>query len=186
LVKAREAKQRLAEIEAQQQPRLTDAVETVPVDRLRAGDRVELARLGKTGTLLESPQGKKRVRVRVGDVEMSVALSSLIGLAGPHEPERAAAAPRRLPTNTSLAEAEAATVLDLRGRMADEALDATVAALDRAALAGAPLLRIIHGHGTGRLKAVIRDYLKDSPYVGAFRAGERVEGGDGVTVVELK
>ncbi|MGH7410146.1 MAG: Smr/MutS family protein, partial [Candidatus Methylomirabilis sp.] len=49
-----------------------------------------------------------------------------------------------------------------------------------------PLLRIIHGHGTGRLKAALRDYLKDSPYVGAFRAGERPEGGDGVTIVELK
>jgi DNA mismatch repair protein MutS2 len=187
LVKAREAKQRLAEVEAQEQPRLTDAAATVPVDRLRAGNRVELARLGKTGTLLESPQGKKRVRVRVGDVEMSVAVSGLIGLAGPHEPEpTVAAAPRRLPSGASLAETEAATVLDLRGRMADEALDATVAALDRAALAGAPLLRIIHGHGTGRLKAVIRDYLKSSPYVAAFRAGERAEGGDGVTVVELK
>lgn len=187
LVKAREAKQRLAEIEAQEQPRLTDAAATVPVDRLQTGGRVELARLGKTGTLLESPQGKKRVRVRVGDVEMSVAVSSLIGLAGPHEPERAsAAAPRRLPPGASFAETEAATVLDLRGRMADEALDATVTALDRAALAGAPLLRIIHGHGTGRLKAVVRDYLKSSPYVAAFRAGERAEGGDGVTVVELK
>ncbi len=187
LIKAREAKQKLAEIEAQEQPRLTDAAATVPVDRLQAGDRVELVRLGKTGTLLEAPQGKKRVRIRIGDVEMSVAVSSLIGLAGPGEPERSAPdAPRRLMPQTTLAEAEAATVLDLRGRMADEALDATVAALDRAALAGAPLLRIIHGHGTGRLKAVIRDYLKSSPYVSAFRAGERAEGGDGVTVVELK
>ena len=187
LIKAREAKQKLAEIEAQEQPRLTDAVETVPVDRLRIGDRIELTRLGKTGTLLEAPQGKKRVRVRVGDMEMSVAVSSVIGLAGPHEPERSATTvPRRLTPHASLAEAEAATVLDLRGRMADEALDATVAALDKAALAGAPLLRIIHGHGTGRLKTVIREYLKDSPYVAGFRAGERAEGGDGVTVVELK
>ena len=187
LIKAREAKQKLADIEAQEQPRLTDAAATVPMDGLRIGDRVELARLGKTGTLLEAPQGKKRVKVRVGDVEMSVSVSSLIGLAGPHEPERSlVATPRRLPSHVSLVESEAATVLDLRGRMADEALDATVAALDRAALAGAPLLRIIHGHGTGRLKAVIRDYLKSSPYVAAFRAGERAEGGDGVTVVELK
>jgi DNA mismatch repair protein MutS2 len=187
LIKVREAKQKLADIEAQEQPRLADAAATVPVDRLRIGDRVELARLGKTGTLLESPQGKRRVRVRVGDVEMSAAVSGLIGLAGPHEPERvAAAAPRRLPSGASLEESEAATVLDLRGRMADEALDAAVAALDRATLAGAPLLRIIHGHGTGRLKAVIRDYLKGSPYVASFRAGERAEGGDGVTVVELK
>ena len=98
----------------------------------------------------------------------------------------ARAAQRRLPPSVPLAEAEAATVLDLRGRMADEALDATVAALDRAALTGAPLLRIIHGHGTGRLKAVVRDYLKGSPYVAAFRAGERAEGGDGVTVVQLR
>jgi len=187
LVKAREAKERLAEVEVREQPRLVEATETVPLDRLKAGDRVELARLGKTGTLLEAPQGKKRVRVRVGDVEMSVAVSSLIGSAGPHEPERSAVpAPRRLPSGPSLAEAEAATALDLRGRMADEALDATVAALDRAALAGTPLLRIIHGHGSGRLKTVVRDYLKSSPYVAAFRAGERAEGGDGVTVVELK
>ncbi len=186
-VKAREAKQKLGEIETQEQPRMTDAAGTVPVDRLRAGDCVELARLGKTGTLLEAPQGRKRVRVRVGDVEMLVALSGLIGLAGPHEPERSAAvSPRRIPPRASLAETEAATVLDLRGKMADEALDATVAALDKAALAGAPLLRIIHGHGTGRLKAVIRDYLKSSPYVSAFRAGERAEGGDGVTVVQMR
>jgi DNA mismatch repair protein MutS2 len=187
LFKAREAKEKLAEVEVREQPRLTDAVDSVPLDRLKAGDRVELARLGKTGVLLEAPQGKKRVRVRVGDVEMSVAVSSLIGLAGPQEPERSAiSAPRRLPPSVPLADAEAATVVDLRGRMADEALDATVAALDKAALAGAPLLRIIHGHGTGRLKAVIRDYLKGSPYVAGFRAGERAEGGDGVTVVELK
>jgi DNA mismatch repair protein MutS2 len=187
LVKAREAKEKLGEIETREQPRLADAAATVPVERLQAGDHVELARLGKTGTLLEAPQGKKRVRVRVGDVEMSVAVSSLIGLAGPRKPEPSAAvAPRRLPTAPALAESEAATALDLRGRMADDALEATVAALDRAALAGAPLLRIIHGHGTGRLKAVIRDYLKTSPYVAAFRPGERAEGGDGVTVVQLR
>ncbi|OGW67366.1 MAG: hypothetical protein A3A88_03750, partial [Nitrospirae bacterium RIFCSPLOWO2_01_FULL_62_17] len=187
LVKAREAKEKLVEVEVRQQPRLSDSAGTIPVDRLRIGDRIEVTRLGKTGTLLEAPQGKKRVRIRVGDVEMSVAVSSLIGLAGPHEPEpSAAAAQRRLPPSVPLAEAEAATVLDLRGRMADEALDATVAALDRAALTGAPLLRIIHGHGTGRLKAVVRDYLKGSPYVAAFRAGERAEGGDGVTVVQLR
>ncbi|MBM4124178.1 MAG: Smr/MutS family protein, partial [Nitrospira sp.] len=61
-----------------------------------------------------------------------------------------------------------------------------VAALDRSALSGAPFLRIIHGHGTGRLKAALRDYLKSSPYVSAFRSGERAEGGDGVTIVELR
>jgi DNA mismatch repair protein MutS2 len=47
------------------------------------------------------------------------------------------------------------------------------------------MLRIIHGHGTGRLKAVLRDYLKESPYVASFRPGHQAEGGDGVTIIEL-
>src|SRR5207244_13494536 len=81
---------------------------------------------------------------------------------------------------------EAPAVLDVRGHTAEEALDLMISALDRAALAGAPFLRIIHGHGTGRLRAVLRDYLNASPYVLTFRAGERAEGGDGVTIVEVK
>ena len=70
--------------------------------------------------------------------------------------------------------------------MADEALESTIAALDRAALAGSPFMRLIHGHGTGRLRSVLRSYLSESPYVASFRSGERAEGGDGVTIVELK
>ncbi len=76
--------------------------------------------------------------------------------------------------------------MDVRGQAVDEALDQVVAALDRATLAGTPFLRIIHGHGTGRLKSALRDYLKSSPYVAEFRPGDRAEGGDGVTVAKLK
>jgi DNA mismatch repair protein MutS2 len=45
---------------------------------------------------------------------------------------------------------------------------------------------ILHGHGTGALKQALRDHLSSSPYVGAFRAGDRHEGGDAVTVVTLR
>jgi DNA mismatch repair protein MutS2 len=76
--------------------------------------------------------------------------------------------------------------VDVRGRASDDAIDQVVAALDRATVSGAPFLRIIHGQGTGRLKFVLRQYLKDSPYVADFRAGERAEGGDGVTIVRLQ
>lgn len=188
LAKAREAKQKLAELDTQCHIRLTEAAEVIPLERLRCGDRVELVGLGMTGTLREAPSGKKRVRVQVGNLEMTVAVSNLVGVAGPPDPSRSAASPspRVLQNKSPEGGSDTVTVVDLRGLDADDALDATVAALDKAVLAGQPFLRIIHGHGTGRLKAVIRAYLNQSPYVAAFRAGERFEGGDGVTIVQLK
>jgi DNA mismatch repair protein MutS2 len=82
--------------------------------------------------------------------------------------------------------AEEHRIVDVRGQDVDEALAHVAAALDRAALEAAPSLRIIHGHGTGKLRAALRTYLKDSPYVGQARPGDQREGGDGVTIVTMR
>ena len=58
--------------------------------------------------------------------------------------------------------------------------------LDRLYAEGAPEAAILHGHGTGALKQALREHLAASPYVGSFRAGDRHEGGDAVTVVALR
>jgi DNA mismatch repair protein MutS2 len=188
LVKAKETKQRLAELEQATRAQLAPPQETIPVDRLTAGSSVEIAGLGMTGVLLEPPQGKKRVRVRVGEGEVVATVANLIGLA--HAAEEARSPSTQGPTGirrgSTSVETEEQTVIDVRGQAADEALDQVVAALDRAALSGAPLLRIIHGHGTGRLKQVLREYLRESPYVQEFRPGDGGEGGDGVTIVRLR
>jgi DNA mismatch repair protein MutS2 len=190
LVKAREAKERLAAIEAAMQSQLARTSDYRPVAELRAGDRVEVTNLGAVGVLLENPAGRKRVRIRMGEKEVSVSVSVLAGLAEGGE-ETESQATRVKPTvgarrAVPLQIQEASTVLDVRGQTAEEAREAVVASLDRAALDGIPVVRIIHGHGTGRLKQVLREYLKDSPYVAGFRPGERSEGGDGVTVVTLR
>ncbi|WP_447977561.1 endonuclease MutS2 [Candidatus Nitrospira bockiana] len=184
---AKQAAQRVSELHADVSRRLAEGDHGVPLERLRPGDSVELIGLGARAVLLEAPGGKKRVRVQMGGREMSVEVSSLLGTDDSALPEapRAPAPPFR-PRSPAATHGEGVAVLDLRGKTADEALDLTVAALDRAALAGTPFLRLIHGHGTGRLKASLRAYLRDSPYVAGFRAGERAEGGDGVTIVELK
>ncbi len=190
LLKAKEAKARLVELEQSVRREVGESEEPIPVDQLTVGDTVEVVGLGMTGTLLESPQGKKRVRLKVGEGEILATVASLVGIArsqqsGRPEPAKpAAVSPRR--TSQTLAPEDMQETLDVRGHAADEALDVVVAGLDRAVFGGSPFVRIIHGHGTGRLRSALREYLKASPYVVAFRPGDRAEGGDGVTIVELR
>ena len=75
--------------------------------------------------------------------------------------------------------------IDLRGLTAEEALPRVDKHLDSAALAGLPWVRIIHGHGTGVLKRAIREMLSGHPLVTTYEAGQRQEGGEGVTVARL-
>ena len=190
LIKAKETKQQLQELETKARQELGPGTKPIPLERLDVGDTVEIVGLGMTGSLLEAPQGKKRVRVKVGEGEIVASVSNLVGVVqGPEatagRPASSAPAPRRVSTSNGLGLDEQ-TVVDVRGQAADEALDQVVAALDRATLDGAPFLRIIHGHGTGRLKSVLREYLKASPYVAEFRPGDKAEGGDGVTVAKLR
>ena len=189
LIKAKAAKQRLFELEAQTRAELAPAGTPIPLAQLGAGDQVEIGGLGMTGTLLESPQGRKRVRVKVGEGEVLATVANLVGLArghaAPSPPAPSSSSPRRFSSGGGLGLDEQ-TIVDVRGKAADEALDDVIAALDRATVAGAPFLRIIHGHGTGKLKASLRDYLKGSPYVAEFCAGDRAEGGDGVTIATLR
>jgi DNA mismatch repair protein MutS2 len=75
--------------------------------------------------------------------------------------------------------------LDLRGRRADDALDALDRYLDAAFIAGLPFVRIIHGKGTGRLREVVRQALNQNSHVRSFEPGGEKEGGEGVTVALL-
>jgi len=57
--------------------------------------------------------------------------------------------------------------------------------LDQAVVAGATKLTVIHGHGSGALRDALRARLGRHPLVKSWRPGERGEGGDGATIVEL-
>ncbi len=76
--------------------------------------------------------------------------------------------------------------LYVRGQIVADALEALDRRLDAAYLAGMPSLRIVHGKGAGTLRRAIREELGRSRYVSSFRPGETYEGGEGVTVAQLK
>ena len=80
----------------------------------------------------------------------------------------------------------ASSEINLIGKRADEAIAELTPAIDAAIRADLPSLRIVHGKGTGALRAVVAQTLKADPRIKSFRAGTIVEGGTGVTVVELR
>jgi len=160
-----------------------------PIDWSRAaiGDRVQIRDGGK-GVLSALPDQRGRVAVQLGSARLSVPMER-VGALEPTEDPRptASAAPRvsvtRAGSEGGLADLETdADRCDLHGLRVDEALDRLAYALDRAASAGRSSLAISHGRGTGTLRKVVREYLRDCPYISHFEGAAPQDGGDGVTV----
>jgi len=76
--------------------------------------------------------------------------------------------------------------INLIGKRVEPALVELDGYLDQALLAARPEVRVVHGHGTGRLRQAVRSHLRAHPAVAALRAGADNEGGDGATVVKLR
>jgi DNA mismatch repair protein MutS2 len=78
------------------------------------------------------------------------------------------------------------TTIDVRGTRADEAIAQVDRFIDEALLASRETVWVVHGHGTGALRAAIRAHLTAHRGIDKIRPGEQNEGGDGVTVAFLK
>ncbi len=164
-------------------PLLDDALQVSPGSSVVLGDRVFLKSINAYGVVtglsenqVEVQVGRLRVRARLDEVTMD-----------PDHGERSSGSGEakrttRVPTRSEPPPLE----LDLRGMAADEALDMLDRRLDAAYLTGLPYVRIVHGKGTGKLRAAIREALQDNDYITSFEPGKRGEGGDGVTVVRIK
>jgi DNA mismatch repair protein MutS2 len=164
---------------------------------LAPGTRVFVPSLGAEGTVARAPDARGRVKVTVGNITVEADAAELAGgkgkasapaAAGRRGASRAPAGPPPATAEDPLALASpgGANTLDLRGERADEALSAVEAFLDRAALDGRSPVFLVHGHGTGALRKLVRSYLQGSPYVARWAPGEPRQGGDGVSVVELR
>ena len=159
------------------------------VDDWSPGDSVRVRSFGQLATLL-SVDGDS-AHVQLGRMRMAVSLDDLeFVAAAPSEPPVDSASRGKRGSSVPLAPEPSAgsgpaTEVDVRGLRVEEALDIVDTRIDRALLQGAPWLRIIHGHGTGALKTALRKRLTANRSVKRHRPGDRTEGGDGATVVEV-
>lgn len=143
---------------------------------VQPGGAVYVPQFGQEGTVVDVPR-EGTVSVQVGSFRVDLPAAAVKPLA-----ERRSAGGVRY-TGTV---APASPTVDLRGRRVEEALQELEQHLDAALLSGLGRVDIIHGYGTGALRAAVKEYLTGHPRVKTFRAGGPGEGGGGVTVVELE
>ena len=147
---------------------------------LRVGDPVLIFDIDKEATVLEAPKDGQ-VLVQAGVIKTRVALSNLRLLTKTQQKKQLGRTVTR-----SISTQEASTSLDLRGQNVEEGLMEVDAFLDRASRMHLSQVTIIHGKGTGVLRAGVQKHLRKCPQVKSFRLGTYGEGESGVTIVELK
>lgn len=156
-----------------------------PLDwnEIKIGQNVLVVGINQPAILKSMPDSKDMVEIQIGLIKSKIHKSKLA-----KTDKKVSKQLKKL--NVSFddfhSSASFSPRLDLRGMRVEEALDSIEQHLDKAMQKNIHEFTIIHGHGTGALKKAIRDYLNDSPYVLKYRAGEDVEGGDGVTIVDVK
>lgn len=160
-------------------PELGEPEPAEAVGPLELGTTVRHRGLGWEGTLEKLDGDRAEVsakgkRVRL-DAEQLVPVTS-----GPAEKE-----PR---VRVSLVDGtpDVARELLLLGERVEPALGKLDGYLDQALLTEMPEVRVVHGHGSGRLREAVRDHLEGHPAVSKYRPGTPDEGGNGATVVELR
>jgi len=153
-----------------------------PVSEFVPGMTVRVGSLGRDGELLDLPDGKGRVRVRVRNATVEVDGNDLF--------EVVAAKKKTAPRAEISVEVEQSespvTELHLRGSTTDEVRDAIERCVSNALVQGISSIRVVHGKGTGALRNETHAVLRTMPSVKSFRLGRWGEGDTGVTIVELK
>lgn len=165
-------------------------------DELKVGSRVYVARLGTTLEVLDIP-AKGQLRVGRGPMKLYVDAAEVLveEVAAQEVSERKEQGLRRVGSaETAVVSAPAleralrteSNTVDVRGLRADDALSLVDAFIDRIYGAGEGVGFVLHGHGTGALKAAVRAHLDRSPHVARARAADAEDGGDAFTVFWVK
>lgn len=154
----------------------------------KKGLNVFVTSLDKNGTII-AVNGND-VTVQVGILKMNVpAKKCLVTKAQPVSTESESTKKRKkagyshqmFVAKSSSAKQE----VDLRGMTLNEAIPVVDKAIDDALLAGISQLRLIHGKGTGALRAGLTAYLESNRFVKKLELASLETGGSGATVIDL-
>lgn len=151
------------------------------ISDLEIGFTVFMPAMNNKAVVSSMPDKNGNLEVSVGGLKIKTNIKALEE--APHEE------PKKKPQKTVVTGASSKAMkseIDVRGMILDDALAAIDKYIDDAAMSHLNAVTIIHGRGTGVLKSGVSSYLRTNKSVKAWRLGKYGEGGDGVTIVELK
>jgi len=151
------------------------------------GDEVLIVNINKEGVLVNNPDKDGNVSVRAGIINTKTNISNLMLM----DKEKVTFTDKNkkkvTPTDYKISVTRNfSNEIDLRGQNGEDAWFMIDKYLDNAKIANINTVSIIHGKGTGALKASIWNNLKHDPRIKNYRLGQYGEGDLGVTVVEIK
>ena len=152
---------------------------------LKVGDKVYLTTISKEGVVTATADKKGMVSVSSGILKTKVTEDKLRLIEGNVKytdtatPKTGEGKVKKSISSTFKPE------VDVRGMIGDDAWFVVDKYIDDAVLAGMPTVRIIHGKGTGALRAALWRYFKTDRRIKSYRHGEYGEGDAGVTVLTL-
>lgn len=154
---------------------------------LKAGDTVMLADTRKEGVLMTVPNMSGTCYVQVGMMKIKTNQKNLrlVENKKKQQPHKSVGGSVKKQVTSNM-NRRGGMELDIRGMMSDEGVLEVERFIDGAQLSGISTVVIIHGKGTGALRAAVQQSLKTNPAVKSYRQGAYGEGEAGVTVVELK
>ena len=163
---------------------------TISPKKLKIGDGVKVLTMNLNGTVSSLPNSKGDLYVQMGILRSQVNIKDLelvdeATISGPGVPTT----PKNKTGSGKIKMSKSLSVspeINLMGMTTDEAVPAMEKYLDDAYLAHLPQVRVVHGRGTGALRAACHKRLKKLNYVKEFRLGEYGEGDTGVTIVVFK
>lgn len=173
--------------EKQVQPKVHKAADP---KKLVPGTRVHVISMDAKGDVLAAPDARGNVRVALGALKSTFKVKDLEIIEGYNPPKDKVSYKVTGNANTGKLRMgksmSTSAEINLLGMTVSEAESRLGKYLDDAYLAHIPQVRVVHGKGTGALRAGITKYLKTVPYIASFRLGEYGEGDAGVTIVTFK
>ena len=165
-----------------------DITITHPIERenIQQGLNVFVTNLNSEGVIVSNISKDNTVQVQIGMMKMKVDIKYLQEISNSSSKSNTKSKNYDYISRSSLKSQHVSPEINLLGFTVDEALPIIDKYLDDCYIAKLSTVRIVHGKGTGALRAGIHRYLKTHKLVDDFRLGTFGEGEMGVTVVSLK